>query len=142
MNRIRFVLAMVALLLGAGRLDAQRYVVVVNAANPVSSLHRDKVNAIFLKRLTRWDDGRPMSPVNLGRASATRDAFTKAVHGKSVNAIESSWQQQIFSGKDAPPPALNSDADVLAYVRANPGAIGYVSAGAALGDEVKVVAVN
>jgi len=142
MNRIRIVLAMVALLLGAGQAQAQGYVVVVSASNSVSALKKDRVNAIFLKRVTRWDDGTAVVPVNLQPSSPTRESFSRAVHGKSVSAIEANWQQQIFAGRDAPPTQRGSDAEVLAFIRANPGAIGYVSSGAALGDDVKAVAVN
>ena len=51
------------------------------------------------------------------------------------------WQQQIFAGKDVPPDTKASDADVIAFVSATPGAIGYVSAGAAVAG-VKVVKVG
>jgi ABC-type phosphate transport system substrate-binding protein len=105
-------------------------------------MKKDRVNALFLKRIARWDDGNPVMPVNLDRASATREAFTRAVHGKTVSAIESNWQQQIFAGREAPPTQRNGDAEVLAFVRANPGAIGYVSESATLGSDVKAVPIT
>lgn len=135
----RMVVAALALMLGASRLEAQGYVVVVNAANPITSLKKDHANGIFLKRATRWDDGSPVLPVNLEPSSATREAFSRAVHGRGVSAIESMWQAEIFSGKESPPPQRASEAEVLSYVRANRGAIGYVRAGTALGDDVKAV---
>ena len=141
MPKIRLLLAALALLLGADRLSAQGYVVIVNAANPVTSIKRDKANAIFLRRVARWDDGRPAAPVNLSRGAAARESFSKAVHGRGVQAIESHWQQQIFAGRESPPAERDSDEAVIAFVRANPGAIGYVSPSAAVGD-VKVVTVN
>ena len=142
MSNFRMMLAGLALFVGASRLEAQQYVVVVNAANPVTALTRDRANGIFLKRVTRWDDGSPILPVYLERTSDTREELTRAVHGKSVGAIESTWQQQIFAGKEAPPQQRASEADVLAFVRANPGAIGYVSAAARLGEDVKAIPIN
>jgi ABC-type phosphate transport system substrate-binding protein len=142
MSKIRVALAMVALVFGAARTEAQGYVVVVNATNPVTSIKKDRVNGLFLKRIARWDNGSPVLPVNLDRASATREAFSRAVHGKSVNAIESNWQQQIFAGREAPPAQRNGDAEVLAFVRANPGAIGYVSESASLGSDVKAIPIT
>ncbi len=56
--------------------------------------------------------------------------------------MESFWQQQIFSGKDVPPEKKKSDAEVIEFVSANPGAIGYVSVSASLGDGVKAVSVS
>jgi ABC-type phosphate transport system substrate-binding protein len=142
MSKIRVALAMLGLALGAARAEAQGYVVVVNAANPVTSIKKDRANGLFLKRITRWENGSPVVPVNLDRTSATREAFSRAVHGKSVSAIESNWQQQIFAGREAPPAQRNGDADVLAFVRANPGAIGYVSENASLGADVKAVPIT
>jgi hypothetical protein len=40
------------------------------------------------------------------------------------------WQQQIFSGRGVPPLELSTETAVVEYVRAHPGAVGYVSAGA------------
>jgi len=142
MTKFRVVLASLALLLSAERLSAQAYVVVVNAANPATALSKSAVNDLFLKRAVRWDDGQPAAPVNLDRASATRDAFSRVVHGKAASAVESYWQGQIFAGKETPPPTRSSDAEVLAFVRSKPGAIGYVSVGASLGADVKVVRIN
>jgi hypothetical protein len=59
-----------------------------------------------------------------------------------VNAIASYWQQQIFAGKDVPPPEQATEADVLAFVRDNAGAVGYVAAGTALGAGVRAVTVR
>jgi ABC-type phosphate transport system substrate-binding protein len=142
MTKLRVVLASMALLLGAGRLSAQSYILVVNNANPVSTLSKGAVSDLFLKRAVRFADGQPASPVNLDRSAAARDAFSRAVHGKSAAAVESFWQEQIFAGKETPPPTRGSDAEVLAFVRAKPGAIGYVSTSAVLGTDVKVVRIN
>jgi len=43
--------------------------------------------------------------------------------------VKSYWQQQIFSGRDVPPVEKSSDAQVVAFVKQNPGAIGYVAEG-------------
>ena len=60
----------------------------------------------------------------------------------SVQMIAEFWRQQIFSGRNVPPVEKASDAEVLDFVRGNPGAIGYVSASTSLAPDVKVVTVN
>ncbi len=62
------------------------------------------------------------------RSSAVRQAFSREVHQRDADAIAAHWQTAVFSGRDVPPPIGRSDSDVVAFVRANPGAIGYVSA--------------
>ena len=115
--------------------------VIVNTANSSTKISKSDLNALFLKKMAKWSDGIPTAPVNQSKKTAVRDNFTSTVHGKTVAAIDSYWQQQIFSGRDVPPPEKGSDADVVAFVKANAGAVGYVSDGAATAG-VKVVGVE
>jgi ABC-type phosphate transport system substrate-binding protein len=112
--------------------------VVVHPSNPVASLPRDRVSAMFLKKVGEWPQGGTVLPVDLSAAGGLRDAFGKDVHGKDIAAILSYWKQMIASGRGVPPPVKATDAEVVAYVRGNPGAIGYVSANTPT-DGVKVL---
>ncbi|MGO9088573.1 MAG: hypothetical protein ACLQBK_25490 [Candidatus Sulfotelmatobacter sp.] len=109
--------------------QAKSYKVIVNPSNPVSSMSREEVSRIFLKKTTKFPDGRGASPVDLPANSPTRESFSKDVHGKSTSAVDAYWQQLIFSGRDIPPPQ-KSESGVLEFVRSNENGIGYVSASA------------
>jgi ABC-type phosphate transport system substrate-binding protein len=126
---------LVLLALPTTRAHAQGYVVVVNAAGP-AALAKDDVSKAFLKK------GGALVAVDQSKSAKVRDAFSKDVLGRPASAIATHWQQQIFAGKDVPPPEKGSDADVLAFVKGNPKAIGYVSAGTELGAGVKAVALQ
>jgi len=119
----------------------ESFVVVVNTANPVASLTRQQVSDIFMKRMTEWPAGGSIHPVDLPAVSATRDAFSRAVHGRPGSAVASYWGQQVFSGRAVPPPQRPTDRAVMQYVRSDAAAIGYVSAGSVTG-EVKTLTVN
>jgi ABC-type phosphate transport system substrate-binding protein len=118
---------------------AQDFAVVVNASNPVSSLSKDEVAKLFLKKTVSWKSGQSAAPVELPVTAKVRESFAREVLNKSVAQVRSYWQQQIFSGRDVPPPEKPTEDDVLAYVRANPNAIGYVSRTANIGRGVKIV---
>jgi ABC-type phosphate transport system substrate-binding protein len=118
---------------------AQDFAVIVNASNPVSTLSKDEVAKLFLKKTVSWKSGESAAPVELPPTAKARESFAREVLNKSVAQVRSYWQQQIFSGKDVPPPEKPSEDDVLAYVRANPNAIGYVSRTTNIGRGVKVV---
>ena len=79
--------------------------------------------------------------MDLERTSSVRRAFSLEVHAKDPDAIVAYWQTMVFSGRDTPPPIKTSDASVVEFVRANPGAIGYVSETADVAG-VKVVPVR
>ena len=118
---------------------AQDFAVIVNASNPVSTLSKDEVAKLFLKKTLAWQSGQSASPVELPATAKVREAFAREVLNKSVAQVRSYWQQQIFSGRDVPPPEKPNEDEVLAFVRANPNAIGYVSRTANMGRGVKVV---
>src|ERR1700726_2590797 len=64
------------------------FVVIVNAGNPVTAVTRDELAKIFLKKRSNWDNGNPVVPLDLTEEAAVRDAFTKAVHRRSVTSIK------------------------------------------------------
>ena len=144
-TRTKILIALAGVLVGAPALPAQRgggsFQVVVNASNPVSSLNTRDLSRIFRKEVTRWSDGSPAAPVDQRSDSPARAAFSVDVHGRTPAIIAEFWRQQIFSGRSVPPVEKSSDAEVLEYVRANPGAVGYVSSSTPLVAGVKTVTV-
>lgn len=131
MKQLRVCAIAVFLILASANVWAQAksYKVIVNPSNPVSSMSREDVSRIFLKKTTKFPDGRGASPVDLPANSPIRESFSKDVHGKSSSAVDAYWQQLIFSGRDIPPPQ-KSESGVLEFVRSNGNAIGYVPSGA------------
>ena len=126
---------------GARSASGQDYKVIVNSANSASDLSADAVAKIFLKNVAKFPDGSAATPVEPAKSSAARASFARAVLGKSVQALDTYWQQQIFAGKDVPLANKSSDDEVVAFVKGNPGAIGVVGGGAATAG-VKVVTVK
>lgn len=116
--------------------------VVVHGSNPVAALTKAKAADLFLKRVTRWDNGRTVTPVDLAEKNPARAAFSKELLGKEVAWVKSYWQKMIFSGRATPPVELSSDAEVLDLVRGNQDAIGYVSDTATLPAGVRALTVS
>jgi ABC-type phosphate transport system substrate-binding protein len=108
------------------------YEVIVNSSNPVNAMSRDFLADAFLKKITSWPRGETIRPVDLPPNSPVRKRFTEEVLHRSVAEVKGYWQQRIFSGRDVPPPELDTDDDVVTYVNKYTGAVGYVSAGANL----------
>lgn len=115
------------------------YRVIVHRSNGVSQLSRDQVSRLFLRKISQWDDRQPVLPVDQTADSPVRRAFTKQIHQRTIAAVQTWWQQQTFAGVAVAPPERGTDADVLAYVRRYPNAIGYVRAETALSSDFKTV---
>jgi ABC-type phosphate transport system substrate-binding protein len=118
------------------------YKVVVNSANAVSTLSRQSLSQIFLKKTTTWTNGDTVAPVDQATDAPSRRAFSKTILGRAPYEVAAYWNQMIFSGRGLPPPTKASDSEVLAFVRNNVNAIGYVAADAKLGEGVKVLTVQ
>jgi ABC-type phosphate transport system substrate-binding protein len=142
MTLLRTSLLLATTWLAAGAVSAQgTYKLIVHPSNPASTLPRSDVARMFLKKVTTWPDGRPVAVIDQERTSEVRKVFSRDVHQRDADAVANYWQTAVFSGRDVPPPIGRTDDEVLAFVRANPGAIGYVSGGADT-TGVKVVTVK
>jgi ABC-type phosphate transport system substrate-binding protein len=135
--------AWVGLMLASPRVAQAQdgFKVIVNSANPVGSLKAAEVSKLFLRKQTKWTNGRIVQPVDQSESASARRKFSQAVHGMDVPSVKSFWQEVVFAGRGEPPLEKPSDTDVVAYVKANPNAIGYVSPEAPVAD-VKVLSVR
>jgi ABC-type phosphate transport system substrate-binding protein len=128
-----------ALLLAPGAPRAREgFKVVAHPSVKETTLTREALSRIFLKKTTRWDAGDEIRPVE---QATLRSSFADQVHAMSGGALRSYWTQMIFSGRDVPPVERGTDEQILAYVREHRGSIGYVSAEADLSG-VKVLEVK
>jgi ABC-type phosphate transport system substrate-binding protein len=118
----------------------ERFYVIVNNANPISSMEAKEISKLFLKKANQWPNGQPVLPLDQPESSPIRENFSKAIHGKTIASLQAYWQQQIFSGRSIPPPVKNSDSEAITYVKGNPNAISYVSSPPDCGVKVLKVA--
>lgn len=100
---------------------------IVHKSFPFDEITKSRLSQVLLKKSTTWSDGKRTFPVDLGGRSEVREALSREIHGRSLASIKSYWQRQIFSGTSVPPPELDSDQEILEFVRRQPGAIGYIS---------------
>jgi len=118
-----------------------RFRVIVHPSAPFGAVSRELLADAFLKKVTRWDDGEAIHPVDLRPDAAARRSFSDSVLKRTVSTVKIYWQQRIFSGRGVPPPELDDDQAVLDYVASHRGGVGYVSDAAKL-DGVKVLNVR
>ena len=130
------------LLFAVQRASAADVKVVVHATNAADSITKAKIADLFLKRVTRWENGRAVTPVDQSEKSAARAVFTKELLAREVVWVKSYWQKMIFSGRATPPAELSSDSEVLELIRTNPDAIGYVSDSATIPAGLKTLTVR
>src|SRR5690606_22161384 len=118
-----------------------RFKVIVHPDNPVTSIGREYLRNAFLKKAPTWSSGETIRPIDLSTKFPVREQFTRKVLKKTPAQLKAYWNQRIFSGKGVPPPSVDSPTDMIEYVLAHPGAVGYLPANIDPGD-AKVVGVE
>jgi len=124
-------LALTAMLLFATATGvvAADYVVITNLENPVTVVAEKDVKNFYLGKKTVWENGEHVS-VFTQTSSVAHIQFLKDVLGKTSQQYATYWKKSVFTGTGLPPKDFASDAAVKAAVAAQPGAIGYIAAGA------------
>jgi len=112
--------------------------VVVHPGVPGGQIRKETLADVFLGRTSRLASGQPIVPVDQSTQSEVRAAFSQSVLSQSVAAVQAYWLREMAKSH-RPPLTKGSDADVLAFVAANQGAIGYVSAAVVTDASVKEV---
>ena len=113
--------------------------IIANASVGASELTAGDVKEIFIGARTAVAGGE-VTPV-LASAGAAHDLFLKTYIGKSDQGLRNHFKSLVFTGKGAMPKTFATDAEVVKYVAATKGAIGYVGSGAETGG-VKKIAVK
>lgn len=113
--------------------------IIVNTNNS-NTLSDNDISRLFLAKMKSFDSGNKALPINLKVGNSVRDEFEEKVLKKNSQQVKAYWSKLVFSGKGKPPKEKSSDAEIIAFIISNPGAIGYVDA-ASVNDKVKVVKV-
>ena len=103
-----------AALVGAAPAGAQQYRVIVNSANPTTTLSKDDLARVYLKKMSSWKHGQSVTVVDLGPKSPVRADFSLSVLGRDVPTMKNYWQQSLFSGRGVPPIEQPSEQQVVA----------------------------
>ena len=128
-------------LLGCTISKAQEVVVVANKSVKAADVSAGDLRDVFSGDKSNLSDGSHVVPVTL-RGGPVHEAFLKKYVGKGDAAFRAGWRSLVFSGQGAMPKIFDTEAALVDYVAATPGAIGYASAGAANKEGVKILAVK
>ena len=119
--------SLAALGLCAAALPARADVwVVVPTSSGVKAMSQKELVDLYMGRSRAFPDGTFALPFDLPRDDPGRAAFYKSLTGMDLAQINSYWSRLMFSGQIQPPQPLADEAAMLATIRRNRSAIGYV----------------
>ena len=103
---------------------------IVNADHSVDAIAEKQLKKMLLGKTKSWDDGTSVIIVLL-EGGKTHDKFVKKYAGKTSKQFQNFWRKMVFSGKGKMPQSFATEEELVAFVAGNPGAVGYITKGAA-----------
>ena len=116
----------IAIILFGTLLRAQDVLIVVNRVSSVSQITEAQMRDIFTGTRSRFDDGGRAIPVTL-KGEPVHEVFLHHYIRNSPEEFRTRWRKAVSTGQGSMPKEFGSEVDLLDYVEATPGAIGYVS---------------
>lgn len=125
-GKTRLCFAIVVLFLATLSVRAQDVVVVANPNVQITTITSGELRDIFTGARTSFRDRTHAIPVTL-KGGPAHEVFLHNHLGETPDSFRTFWRKALFSGEGAPPKEFGSEAALLQFVAATPGAIGYVS---------------
>lgn len=105
---------------------AGEVIVIANKNVSESNLSIDEIKDIFLGEKTSWQDNKKINFVIL-KDSEVHKEFLETYVNKTPMSYNSYWKKLVFVGKGKAPTTFSSAKELVDYVAATDGAIGYIS---------------
>ncbi|MDJ0840086.1 MAG: substrate-binding domain-containing protein [Acidobacteriota bacterium] len=116
---------MITVLLAGTTLQAGDPVLITHPDNNIDSINARELEKIYRNKKTRWPDGTRIRLVTR-QSGPLHKKFLELYLGNNERQFSIFWKRVLYTGKGVPPISFTGDEEVIAYVAANPGAIGYV----------------
>jgi hypothetical protein len=100
-------------------------VLVVVAHPDTPALSEETLQKIYLGKVVEVN-GHPIVPVNLKKGNVLRIAFMRQVLAQDDDKFIAYWTVRRYIGKGSPPREFATVREQLEFVRATPGAVGYL----------------
>ena len=100
--------------------------VIANKSVPISEISASQLLDFYTGDERFWNDENPVIVFDLKTKGALKETFYKYL-GKSSSRMKSIWMKKLLSGEGDPPPALESESEMLDKIEKTKGAIGFVN---------------
>jgi ABC-type phosphate transport system substrate-binding protein len=100
--------------------------VIANKSVKAEKISKTELLDFYIGDIKKWKDGQKVFVFDLKPKTKIKETFYKFL-GKSSSRMKSIWMKRKLTGNGDPPPALDSDKEMLKKVEATKGAIGFVN---------------
>jgi len=88
-----------------------------------------EIKQVFRGKYANWSTKQQVIIVLPASKSPSAEIVASAVYGNTVSGVQKYWLSLVFQGRANPPVFLDSDEEVINYVKRTSGSIGVITAG-------------
>ncbi len=129
MKNFYFILFLFIQLLFKAEIIAQvneQYVFLGNSTGELS-MSFNSITNVFKAKNTSWKNNSPIIIVLPSGKSPNASGVSKLIYNTSFTAVQKFWLSEVFQGRSKPPVFLDSDEEIIQFIKKNEGAIGIIS---------------
>jgi hypothetical protein len=101
-------------------------VIIANPQTNITHLERRALKSLYIKPRQTWPNGIKVTVTMLTEAGPSQE-FCRGFIGKSPAQLKRHWRRQLYIGRALPPVEFSTSPAVLDFVRATPGALGFIA---------------
>ncbi len=133
MRKITIIITLLFAIIGGERLYGQtsmNAVTIIGNKTGFTSKSAKEIKQIFRGKYANWSTREQVIIVLPASKASSAEIVASTVYGNTVSGVQKYWLALVFQGRANPPVFLDSDEEIINYVKKTSGAIGVVSAGA------------
>lgn len=132
MRKITIIIILLFAILGGERLYGQASmsaVTVIGNKTGFSSNSAKEIKQVFRGKYASWSTREQVIIVLPASKSSSAETVASVVYGNTVSGVQKYWLSLVFQGRANPPVFLDTDEEVINYVKKTSGSIGVISSG-------------
>ena len=102
------------------------FIVIGNTVD-IKSASSKHIQSIFRGKYSTWNNRQSVVIVLPSKKNETCAGVASYLYETSITGMQKFWLSQVFQGRSNPPVFLDTDAEIINYVKKNQGAIGIIS---------------
>lgn len=101
-----------------------------------------EIKQVFRGKYANWSTNNQVIIVLPASKSTSAEVVASAIYGNTVSGVQKYWLSLVFQGRASPPVFLDTDEEIINYVKKTVGAVGVVSSGAQNIPRNLIIAIN
>ena len=132
MKKITIIITLLFAIIGGDSLYGQvsmNAVIIIRNKTGFSSNSAKEIKQVFRGKYANWSTREQVIIVLPASKSSSAEIVASVIYGNTVSGVQKYWLSLVFQGRSNPPVFLDSDEEIINYVKRTSGSIGVISSG-------------